>query len=271
MLDYRTHPPPAALRDLVRCVWTLEGVPEPGAQRVLPDGCVEIVCSLAAPLRRVGESGALQPLQPATQLIGPTSRHVLLVPSGPVALVGARLRPGAAPAFVASSLAELRDQYAELAAVAGELDDCLRERLAVAAGAHARAAVMYAALARAARRERLDGAVMAVARGLERRGGIVTVSTAARRAGLAPRTLERRFQRAVGLGAKRLARLVRLQRVVAAGPHMPRLDSILAAGYCDQPHFLRDFRELTGTSPGGFFRRERNDLSAAFTEPESSG
>jgi AraC-like DNA-binding protein len=264
VLDHVTYPPPPALADLVRCVWTLEGVPAPVPQRVLPDGCVEIVYNLGSPLRRLGEDGGLQAIQPRAQVIGPTTRHVRLLGGGPVSVVGARLRPGAAPAFVASGLGELRDGYAELVSAAPALDRALLDQLAVAGDGATRAALLFAALASSARRERLDPAALAAADEVERRGGLLAVGGAARRLGLSARTLERRFLRAVGVGVKRLSRLVRLQSVLAASAGRPRLATMLAAGYFDQSHFLRDFRELAGTSPSRFFAAERNELAAAF-------
>jgi methylphosphotriester-DNA--protein-cysteine methyltransferase len=77
---------------------------------------------------------------------------------------------------------------------------------------------------------------------------------------VAPRTLERLFDERVGLGPKLLARVVRIQRVVAtldgAGP--PSW-SALAADLCfaDQAHLVREVGELTGATPTELLRERR--------------
>ena len=57
---------------------------------------------------------------------------------------------------------------------------------------------------------------------------------------------------------KQLQRVQRLQRVMAAGPGLRALPWValaLEAGYSDQSHFNRDFRDFTGFTPGEFVAR----------------
>ena len=77
----------------------------------------------------------------------------------------------------------------------------------------------------------------------------------ARRSGTHPRTLERLFDRWVGLSPKRFARIVRLQTALRALPDGgSRAGVAFDLGYCDQPHFLREVRELFGSTPGEIMR-----------------
>jgi transcriptional regulator GlxA family with amidase domain len=67
------------------------------------------------------------------------------------------------------------------------------------------------------------------------------------------RRLQRKFLRHVGIGPKRLARMLRLQRATrlwASGQASSWAGLALAAGYSDQAHMVRDCREFAGTSPG---------------------
>ncbi len=73
--------------------------------------------------------------------------------------------------------------------------------------------------------------------------------------GLGERQLRRRFQVAVGYEPKRLARILRLQRLLALAERTPpgrgRLAALaLAAGYADQAHLVRECVELAGLTPG---------------------
>jgi len=73
--------------------------------------------------------------------------------------------------------------------------------------------------------------------------------------GLGERQLRRRFQVAVGYEPKRLARILRLQRLLALAGRTPagrgRLAALaLAAGYADQAHMARECATLAGLAPG---------------------
>jgi methylphosphotriester-DNA--protein-cysteine methyltransferase len=268
-MDYRVFAPPPDLRGLVQLAWTLRGPAGEGRQRVLPDGSVELVWNLGDRFRRHRPGAGEPELQPAALFVGPTTRHLEIEATGAVDLVGVRLLPGAAAALVAAPLAELRDAAVDARDVEGlAVPASLADRLAALAEPAARAAAALAAVEAAARPQRVDARVAALVAAMARRPACASVTAWARRAGLAPRALERRFRRHVGTSPKRLARLLRFQRVLAAAEGMPRLGAMLGAGYFDQSHFLRDFREFTGTSPTVFFRREANALSAAFTRAE---
>jgi methylphosphotriester-DNA--protein-cysteine methyltransferase len=86
------------------------------------------------------------------------------------------------------------------------------------------------------------------------------VEDLAERLGVGARTLERLFDERVGLGPKLLARVVRLQRMVATldGPASASW-SALAADLCfaDQAHLVREVGELAGATPTELLRERR--------------
>jgi len=85
--------------------------------------------------------------------------------------------------------------------------------------------------------------------------GRSSITAIARHAALSQSALERHFRAAVGATPKRLSRLARLQHVCRLWDTGKNLTEIaFEAGYCDQPHMVRDFRLFTGTSPEEFFR-----------------
>jgi AraC-like DNA-binding protein len=72
---------------------------------------------------------------------------------------------------------------------------------------------------------------------------------------LTPRTLERRFLKAVGLPAKDFIQITRFQQSLEqlAGKQFSRLtDIVYANGFADQSHFIRVFKAFTGKTPKGF-------------------
>ena len=80
--------------------------------------------------------------------------------------------------------------------------------------------------------------------------GGVDVRALAGELALSERQLRRRFESAVGYGPKRLARILRLTRALAAAHAGEELARVAAgAGYADQAHFSHDCRRLAGVAP----------------------
>jgi transcriptional regulator GlxA family with amidase domain len=80
------------------------------------------------------------------------------------------------------------------------------------------------------------------------------ITAVARAVALSPRQLERVFHREVGLPPKLYARLLRFRRMLGVLNRAdPRWADLAAhAGYSDQPHLVREFREFAGLSPGAW-------------------
>jgi AraC-like DNA-binding protein len=137
-----------------------------------------------------------------------------------------------------------------LGSFAGELT----ERLAAAETAGMRHAVAQRLLARRLCDDHTTPPEVAHALGrLRATYGAVRVETLASEVGWSRRHLAARFREAVGLTPKALARLIRVEhaaRRVRAGE--PLAEVAYAAGYADQPHFIRDFSRVTGMTPGEF-------------------
>jgi len=96
--------------------------------------------------------------------------------------------------------------------------------------------------------------IEAAARMIRNSHGRFSIAAIARHAAMSQSALERHFRAAVGATPKKLSRLARLQHVCRLWDTGKTLTEIaFEAGYCDQPHMVRDFRLFTGTSPEQFF------------------
>jgi AraC-like DNA-binding protein len=94
-----------------------------------------------------------------------------------------------------------------------------------------------------------------------------TGPTLAEHFGCNQRTIQRACIHTLGHGPKWLSRRIRLQEVALALATRPNEDlATIAAdlGYTDQSHLGRDFRTVTGITPGAY-RRAAGNLSAAAT------
>jgi AraC-like DNA-binding protein len=100
-----------------------------------------------------------------------------------------------------------------------------------------------------------DTFVSAAVSKIEELQGVVRVEELARCVGLSQSALERRFRKVAGASPKKFASIVRLRHVVRLRATGANFTSIaFAAGYCDQSHFINDFKQITGVAPKSFFQ-----------------
>ena len=154
--------------------------------------------------------------------------------------------PGAAPALLGVAAEEVRDAWLPVGEVWAGEGGRLAEMLD--SGPDPIDVVRRVLVLRAARAERPDPLVRAAVSGLARPD--VAIAALARELNVSERQLRRRVCGAVGYGPKRLARVLRLHRAVAAaraGGDLARV--ALDAGYADQAHFANECRSLAGIPP----------------------
>ena len=146
-----------------------------------------------------------------------------------------RLHPGAAPPLLGVDAAALRDGSVAIDAVWGDEGKRLAER-ARRARRTERGVLLSALAARAPARLRPTRSCAPRSRGWTTRGS--TCGALACELAVSERQLRRRFESAVGYGPKRLARVLRLTRALAAAHAGEELGRVAVdAGYADQAHF----------------------------------
>lgn len=72
------------------------------------------------------------------------------------------------------------------------------------------------------------------------------------------RRLRRHFEKYVGVSPKTLARIARVNhlfRRILQQEKKDFLDLIFECRYCDQPHFIKDFKSIVGETPRALFQR----------------
>lgn len=162
-------------------------------------------------------------------------------------LLGARRLLGVPMSELANRIVRAEDL---LGPFAGEL----AERLAAAPSAAARHAVAQRLLAaRLDERHSASWQVTHVLARLRASHGRVRVEDLAAEVGWSRRHLATRFAEQVGLAPKIVARLARAEYaagLLRSGESLA--DVAYSAGYADQSHFNRDFRQFVGCTPGEF-------------------
>jgi methylphosphotriester-DNA--protein-cysteine methyltransferase len=279
---YTALPPSPALHALVECFWSVEGRADTGGvvhNRVLPDGCMDVIFNLGdAPLSG-GASSSL-----SSYVVGAMRGAVVVGHTGQVDLLGVRFRPGGAVPFLDAPAQQLTDGVADLsefwrdvAALADALASmpchsglAAAPSAAVEAGSpasagyvarerlRARARVLERALlARSAPAPQVDPLVAEAVRMIRQSQGSAQVRDVERALATTERTLQRRFAAAVGLTPKEAARVARFMAATSLLRRQPRPSlarAALEAGYADQSHLTREFVRLAGITPAAWLR-----------------
>ena len=243
---YIELPPAPDLRADVACTWIghVGDAGVPYTDRVLPDGCADIVWDGSRLF-----------------VAGPDTGPVPLVTRPGQTYVGIRFRQGHAPAVLGCPASAIRDERPDLADVWGSPPARMTaEHLADAATAHAATLVLQRAarawLASATPADPLADALVAALSDTPAAGPGLVTSLAAH-LGVTERSLHRRCTAAVGYGPKTLHRIVRFRRALALGTSgtAPSLGALAAAtGYADQAHLSRECRRLAGQTPSVLFK-----------------
>ncbi len=225
--------------------------PSSGRELVLPTGAMHLVIRLDEPLRIFADIDA-----PEATLIGHAviggARATAYVrdTSRPACSVGAQLRPGTAAFLLGVPADVLAEHHTVLDDVWGAAAAQLRDRLASIPSAARRLDLFEAALL--ARLPRARGLHPAVAHALAQLPTGADIASIVDETGYSHRRFLSLFHHAVGLTPKRYCRVQRLQRALTGMSTRSLAAVARDAGFSDQAHFTREFRALTGVSPGTY-------------------
>ncbi|MFF4579462.1 helix-turn-helix domain-containing protein [Streptomyces sp. NPDC001389] len=188
---------------------------------------------------------------------GPHMRPRGLGHDGGMEGVEVTLTPWAAHRLFGTPMADLTDTVVGADEVLGRRVRILAEQLSEGPDWTARCGILNRTLlrwtAQAPASHQPDDGVLRAWHLLNRSSGTMTVQSLAQRIQWSTRHLEARFRRQIGLSPKGMARVIRVNRAIRqlASGSSPA-SSALTCGYYDQAHLIREFKALTGTTPGRF-------------------
>lgn len=244
------------LGTVVRNFWTVEWTLPPGAvhdQQVLTDPAAHLTV----------EAGTAWVQGVVTAVF-----RRRLTGSGRV--VGAKLHPAGLSALAGTTLVDRRVPAAELLGDVGDLVAAVAGR----GGPAGMAALRDWCTARDPRRpagaELVDDAVALAAAEPD----LTRVAELAARLGVTVRTLQRRFDRHLGVGPKWVLQRCRIQDALAgieAGADVDWAGLAGRLGFADQAHFVNTFSAVVGVPPGEYRRRPPlGDPTPALLDPARS-
>jgi AraC-like DNA-binding protein len=186
-------------------------------------------------------------------LLGPSTRIASVEVDQAADYLALRFRAGQGPGVAGVASGALLDRAVDVKELAGVPAQDLAARLLARPGPEERLRLVEGLLRQVPPLVR-DARCRQAAALLEEHDGGLSLRELSAAAGLHLRSLERLFRSHLGLSPKRFARLARMHAVLAAlrsGRPGALADLALRLGYADQPHMIRDFKELTGLIPTG--------------------
>jgi AraC-like DNA-binding protein len=221
-------------------------------EHVVPTGSMHLVFRLSDdPLLLYRDDEDREGALISTAIVGGArSRYYIRDVSRPLCSVGAQLRPGSAMLLFGAPAGELANRHTPLEDLWGARVATIRDRLCDAATLEERLDAFEDVLAECLPAVR--GLHPAVAHGLEQLVTNTSVHEVVKQSGYSHRRFVELFVRDVGLTPKAYSRVRRFQRALhqASASGRPSWSDVAAdAGYSDQSHFTREFRECVGVTP----------------------
>lgn len=252
---YREYPAPPPLRSYVKFFWSLTHDYSAGSHReewLAPSTEINVVFHRGRPFRLCSpQAGPLK--QPQSFVIGPQKRFFVLRSDGQTDMVAIRFQPWGAFPFFRLPVSELDDQLVPLDAILGSEGRRLTERVLSCRLKDARGMLESFLIGRIGGFSEKDALVGDLVVRLQKEPDIGRVSKAVSCYSVSHRQVERRFAMTTGMSPKRFSRIVRFQHALGLIHSNLELDLsqvCYESGYFDQSHFVREFRELYGMTPG---------------------
>lgn len=237
------------LRPWVRSLWYCRAPSlDHSYQRVLPNGCIQIVINLAGGFLTNCTDDLVESKLPAAIVVGARQRYELIATQDLAELAGIIVEPGG----FAGLFRERADLLFENSIAVNDLWssfslDQILEAHSPAIKLEALEHLLHEAVGEPARRSALvDGALRRL------RWPEISVRQCAQAEAVSERRLSQVFREQVGMSPKAWCRIQRFQTAVKdlhRGTEVSWADLALRCGYYDQAHFINDFRAFSGINP----------------------
>lgn len=269
-MNYQTFQPHFDLQPVVKCYWTLEVPAENNyeKQRIIPDGCIEIAFILGDDIKRfTSETDFI--LQPRAMVLGQTIEPFFIQPTGFVNTFAIRFYPYGFGNFVTTPIKNLANKETPIAELFGQtVAYKLEQEIIQATDTQQRIEIIETFLLNKLKEKNtIDNIVESTIEALLETSGSLPINTILKGDLSKRRQLERMFVKQIGISPKQLAKVIRLQTALKLLLNQERetLTQIAyESEYYDQNHFIKDFKEFTGTTPKAFLADNKLALSSLF-------
>lgn len=267
-MKYETFDPHPDLASLVKCYWTLEVPADSDApkQRVIPDGCIEMYFILGDDVKRYTSDSEFI-VQPRAMVFGQVTKPYYVQPTGYVNTFAVRFYPYGFANFINLPLHDLADKETQLHKLFEQQSSKnLEQQIFSSNSTKERISIIEEfLLGRLDDQSTIDKIVESTINALTKSKGKESIKNLVKDDLSLRRSLERKFARQVGISPKQLSKIIRLQAALKMilNKQGEKLTQIAyESEYYDQAHFIKDFKEFTGTNPSDYLSDEEMMLSS---------
>jgi AraC-like DNA-binding protein len=263
--DFRVRTPDRPLARAVASVWYARGTIPYRRERVAPTGSTVAVIVLGDPIIETAGDPGREPLVTREGfVIGPHDRPVTNEPTGETFAVGIVTTPVGCRAALGIEAAEISGRVVELT-TAWPPAAIVRRRLLATADPEQMLDTVIEMLGAS-----LDLDIPGLGR-CERAVSLLEadptrpIAEIAAELGVSHGHLDREFTRTVGLSPRRLARLLRVDRLLDGldlDADVPWAGLAADLGWADQSHLIRDVKRHTGSTPSEYVAARRAFVTA---------
>ncbi|MFT3993568.1 MAG: helix-turn-helix domain-containing protein [Dysgonomonas sp.] len=241
--EYLPHP---SLAQYIEVYWMSNGFVESEmTQRILPDGCVDIIISL-------GENKKSEMKLFTPYIVGTMTTFLDVEYMGDVRMLGIRFCPGGIAALTPTPIYEFTNTRIDILSFDSILDEYFYSKMNDLISiqdflTHLNCYFYQKFLVGLEIDERINYAISLI----KQENGNLPISFISSQTCLSERQFERRFKSAIGISAKMFSRIIRFNhtRHYLKSTTDNLTETALSCGYTDHSHLIRDFKQLSGALP----------------------
>lgn len=268
-LKYRTFQPHQILESLIKCYWTLEVPAQEDYQKqlIIPDGCIEMIFILGDDVKRYTSENRFI-IQPREMVLGQITKPFFVQPTGYVNSFAVRFYPYGFANFVSLPIKKLANKETPLKLLFGEMTSQeLGRKIKRATDTKKRIKIVETfLLSKLKDKVTIDNIVKTTIDTMLLTKGSTPITSVLKNDLSKRRQFERKFFKKVGISPKKLSKVIRLQAALKMllNRKSEKLTKVAYDNeYYDQSHFIKDFKDFTGTTPKDFLRDGKMLLSSA--------
>jgi len=263
-MKYQQIQPPDCLKEYVRYFWTLEyqsNTEGSRSFRTIADGCPGLIFQHSDKGTLFQQEKELPPVF----LYGQSTGFSEIRLSGILSTIGIYFYPHALKGVFGLDADELTDSCLDLNVLTLKQNFPLSEQLLNAVSIKERVGILSAFLFAQIRKNTglIEGPIQYALFRISETKGTVPLKDLLVTLQLSERSLERKFQRQVGISPKLFSRICRFQESLVQlknNKYSKLSDIAFENGYADQSHFIRAFKEFAGSSP---FQYQKHSIEVA--------
>ncbi len=258
-MEYKEYKPHPLLSGNIECYWSAyaESPPFREQESLIPDGTIELMFNFGDPYKQI--IGGEKKLIKGSHVIGIRQEALKISQTSRQDFFCIRFRPGGMFPFFRIPAHRFANGFYTFEELLGPEYKAIEEKLFHARDNYIRVQIIEEYLFKKFT-ERLDDHRF-VKQCLEvfAQTGSVQIQGLAERFNTNYKTIERKFAKVVGLTPSHFLKIRRFNRAlftIYSLKYKTLTEVALDSGYYDQPHFNREFKQLTGLSPGNFLKEQ---------------